>query len=223
MVLNVSKNKYDQLITNFSSQLNKRGIKFKRLDTHLKHPLDELSEEQKIEHLEFLHSLIEQYEFLDPEQSKRDSSRAIVLHNAMVPTDSSIFEKIEENDYVEIIDIRSLAATYRCTETFKMTNYSVEELLTYSSLVLFDRPKWVITELLKLIDDIKKWPRLIDMSHFPTYILQETMSLVGDQYLITHKFVCPLTKMGDTMPSAILSTFKIRPCNTDDSGDIRIL
>ncbi len=219
----MSKQKYNQLIESFSSQLQVRGIEINHLDYNLKHPFDELSEAQIQENLEFIQGLIDQYEVLDPSQSKRETARSIILHNGMAPVDSSIFEKFAENDFVEIIDLTSLAATFRCTETFKMTNYSIEELLSYSSLVLFDRPSWVIAEILKIIEDAKNNPRLIDMSSFPTYILQETMSLIGDQYLVTHKYICPLIKVGETKPCALLSTFHFQRCNEDDSGDIRIL
>ena len=218
-----NKQLYTNLIDSFSKQLQKRGVSYKHLDNGLRHPLDQLSEEEALQNIEFIQAMIEQYEVLDPTQSKSDSARSIVLHNSMVPTDPSVFGKIKEDDFVEIVDLKTFAATYRCTQTFKMTNYSVEELLTYSSLVLFDRPSWVTTEILKLLKDIQQWPRLIDMSHFPTYLLQETMSLVGTQFLITHKYVCPLIKVGESTPSAVLSTFHFEECNTDDSGDIRIL
>lgn len=217
------KEQYHQLIKNFSSQLSRRDIEFKHLDIKLKHPHDELSEEEIQANLEFIQAMIEQYEVLDPSQTKQDSSRSIVLHQGLVPVDSSIFEKIDETDFVEIVDLESYAATYRCTQTFKMTNYSIEELLSYSSLVLFDRPSWVTTEILKLLKDLQGTPRLHHMKDFPTYILQETISMVGAQYLMTHKYVCPLIKVGETKPSAVLSTFDLRHCNLDDSGDIRIL
>ena len=219
----MSKQKYSQLVKSFSSQLGRRGINYKHLNIDLKHPFDELSEEEILANLEFIKSMIEQYEVLDPGQSKKDSSRSIVLHNGLVPVDTSIFEKIDENDFVEIVDLQTFAAIYRCTQTFKVTNYSIEELLSYSSLVLFDRPSWVTTEILKLLKDLQANPRIHHMKDFPTYILQETISLVGAQYLITHKYACPLTKMGESKPCAVLSTFKLEPCNEDDSGDIRIL
>ncbi len=219
----MSKNKYDQLVENFSKELDKRGVHYKHLEANFRHPFDELSEEEAEANLNFIQDLIAQYEVLDPTQSKKDSSRTIVLHKGLIPADPSIFEKINEHDFVEIVDLNTFAATYRCVETFKMTNYSIEELLSYTSLVLFDRPSWVTTEIIKLLNDMKEWPRTIDMSHFPTYILQETLSLKGTQYLITHKYVSPLMKVGEKKPCAVLSTFKLTKCNEDNATDIRIL
>ncbi|MAF77831.1 MAG: hypothetical protein CME60_06680 [Halobacteriovoraceae bacterium] len=219
----VHKTKYKELIKDLTHQLSRRNINPKNLGNDLLLPFDQFTDQEIIQHLELLEKIINQYEILDPLESKSNQLRSIILHHGLVPIDTSLFDRIEEEDLIEIIDLNTLTPLYRCMDSFGVTNYSIEELLSYSPLVLFDRPSWVTTEILKVAEDIKNEPRIIKMNHFPTYIMQETLSLKGDQYLITHKYMGPLVKMGDSRPSSVVSTFTIQKCNEDDSGDIRII
>lgn len=218
----MSKQKYNQLIGDLTSYLADRGIDHKRLKKAAKHPFHGLTKEEIEAQLQAINALLKDYETLDPNHSKKEATKSIVLQKGLVAVDSSIFGTIVDTDYVEILDIKTLAPIYRCTDTFKATNYSVEEILSYSSLILFDRPSWVTTKLLKLVKEITLSPQLINMSDFPTYIMQETLSMVGAQYLITHRYVCPLTRIGEADPCAILTTFRFQPCNQDNSVEIHI-
>lgn len=219
----MNKIKYKELIKNLTHQLDSRDIKLKSLGNNLLLPTDQFTEKEILEHIELLEMIIKQYETLDPLETKSNQLRSIILRHGLVPFDTSLFDRIEEEDLIEIIDLKTLAPIYRCMDSFGVTNYTVEELLSYSPLVLFDRPSWVTTEILKVAEEIKSEPRIIKMNHFPTYIMQETLSLKGDQYLITHKYMAPLVKMGESQPSSVVSTFTIQKCNEDDSGDIRII
>jgi hypothetical protein len=214
---------YDLLIEELSEHLVLRGVNPKRITSPDKNPFEQLSLAEKKDCIESTRQLISQYEILGEGVSQADALKAVTLENGLVSSDLSIFEKVENDDYVEVLDINTLKAIYRNEITYRLCNYSVEELHAYSSFILFDRPRWVITELNKLIEDLKKNPGLKDLSSFPPYILQETLTLFGDQYIIRHKYACSALKVGEPFPSAIISTYRIEKINTDNSTDIRII
>ncbi len=124
---------------------------------------------------------------------------------------SDLFELVEDSDVMEIIG-PDMVQTYRSFGYFALCNYSLVELAAYPFFELYDRPSWVMDQIMKHgLPVLEGKTNLALLDEIPNYTIRELMtdspciytmrerayvrlvsSLNGKSYVLSLKKVTPL-------------------------------
>ena len=146
-------------------------------------------------------------ELLDPSLTQQDYINALCLFHRLKPIDSSVYDKLTDDMFWEILDFE-FNQIYRNKLVYKLTNYGISQLEENTPFELYDRPKKVIEELMKVVDQIKRSSTIVDMTHIKPYVLKELKSKEHGILQVHHQFACPLVDMQTGETKAFVAGLK---------------
>ena len=101
-------------------------------------------------------------------------SRFLKKARLRIPQDD-LLDRVSEGDIIEIYDMNNVQI-YRSWNCFRVSSYSLAELLVFPFDVLYDRPSWVLEKLMSVIGTVLG-PDLpiVDFNDFgiPEYVMNE--------------------------------------------------
>jgi hypothetical protein len=125
------------------------------------------------------------------------------------PKDQSIFEKIGDQDIVEIYSGEGVQI-YRSWSFFKFCSYSLAELLIYDWNTLYERPASIVNSLFELAP-LLFTPEATTMPYgLPDYVLVERYMDRNRVFNVKMKLASPLIEKNSGVTSAFISTSEIK-------------
>lgn len=176
-----------------------------------------LDDEQKIETVQKLSLIVENYEIIAPAKDYKDPFSKICQKLNLEPVDKSVYKLFRKDHVWEIVDFE-INQIFRNQKIYETVSYTLEELETYSPWVLYKRPEKILEILMKVTEELKSSEKVVDLRYIPSYIIQEILPGYNNRIENSHEFACALRDCRTGKVTAFVSALTMQYMGSEDSN-----